>query len=79
MLPGIKVGPHSVNVIFGVDKKLVKESLDLVNYIGSKFPGDVVVLKVPWEGWACTPDNIRVRARPNLEVIESICGFIIVS
>jgi S1-C subfamily serine protease len=47
MLPGIKAGPHSVNVIFGVDKKLVKESLDLVNYIGSKSPGDVVVLKVP--------------------------------
>jgi hypothetical protein len=43
MLPGIKVGPHSVNVIFGVDKKLVKESLDLVNYIGSKSPGDEVV------------------------------------
>ncbi|HEY6669183.1 MAG TPA: hypothetical protein VI033_08530 [Candidatus Nitrosopolaris sp.] len=47
MLPGIKVGPHSVIVIFGVDKKPVKESLDLVNYIGSKSPGDVVVLKVP--------------------------------
>jgi S1-C subfamily serine protease len=45
MLPGIKVGPHSVNVIFGVDKKLVKESIDLVNYIGSKSPGDEVVWK----------------------------------
>jgi S1-C subfamily serine protease len=64
MLPGIKVGPHSVNVIFGVDKKLVKESLDLVNYIGSKSPGDVVVLKFLEKDGLVHQINIGVRARP---------------
>jgi S1-C subfamily serine protease len=63
-LVGISIGLNSSYIIVGVDKKLVKESVDLVNYINNKSPGDEVVLKVLEKDLLVHPISVRLGERP---------------
>jgi S1-C subfamily serine protease len=41
---GIKIGTNDTNIILGIDGRTVREKSDLINYLGTKSPGQTVIL-----------------------------------
>jgi serine protease Do len=65
---GIKVaGNNSSYIIIGVDKTVIKDKSDLINYIESKEPGDNVLLKVVRNDQIIHDISVRLGARPALD------------
>jgi S1-C subfamily serine protease len=65
---GIKmVGNNSYYIIIGVDKRVIKDKSDLINYIESKVPGDNVILKVVRNNQIVHDITVSLGARPTLD------------
>jgi S1-C subfamily serine protease len=67
-LAGIKMaGNKSSYIIIGVDKRIIKDKSDLINYIESKAPGDDIRLRVLRNDQIVHDISLKLGSRPALD------------